>query len=170
MDAKMTFDQLLATAGNGDLEKLRAKKAALESEKARLQEKLTKVNRDLWDIDAQISSPVRNAIKAAGILGIEVPEAYKKVKVNGSGEGKRTQGKFTWESNGMVPFQAEVSRAMWRLSAGSGGSAGKKGEGVLTADEFWKLAGCDASTAKLGDKNTVTLPNGKAITYQKIEE
>ena len=50
MDAKMTFDQLLATAGNGDLEKLRAKKTALESEKARLQEKLTKVNRDLWEI------------------------------------------------------------------------------------------------------------------------
>jgi hypothetical protein len=170
MDAKMTFDQLLATAGNGDLEKLRAKRAALESEKARLQEKLTKVNRDLWDIDAQISSPVRNAIKAAGILGIEVPEAYKNVKANGSGEGKRAQGKFAWESNGMVPFQAEASRAMWRLSAGSGGSAGKNGEGVLTTDEFWKLAGCDASAVKLGEKHTVTFPNGKVVTYQKIEE
>lgn len=170
MDSKTSFDQLLATAGNGDLEKLRTKKAALESEKTKLQEKLAKVNTDLLDIDSQIAAPIRNAIKAAGILGLEVPEQYRDIKINGSSASKRPQGKFTWSAKGVVLFQAEVSRAMWRLSAGSGGSAGKKGEGVLTANEFWALAKLDSSAIKLGDRNTVTLPNGKEVTFQKTEE
>lgn len=62
-----------------------------------------------------------------------------------SSSSSRPLGKFSWQSNGMVPFQAEVSRAMWRLSAGSGGSAGKKGEAVLTADEFWALVKLSSS-------------------------
>jgi len=59
---------------------------------------------------------------------------------------------------------------MWRLSQGSGGSAGKKGEGVLTAVEFWAIVKLDEAKMKLGEKHSVTLPNGKAVTFQKTEE
>ena len=135
-----------------------------------MQTRLATVNREISDIEVQIATPIRNAIKAAQLLGVDVPEKYKAIKVNGTGEGKRSQGKFRWESAGLVPFQAEVSRAMWRLSTGSGGSAGKNGEGVLTAPEFWALAKLDESKVKLAEKNSVTLPNGKAVVFQRVEE
>lgn len=167
---KATFDVLLESVGQGDIDKLQAKKAVLTSEKTKLQEKLTKIDRDLAEIEAQIAAPIRNAVKAAQLLGIEVPEKYLGVKGNGNGDSKRSLGKFYWECVGVMPFQAEVSRAMWRLSQGSGGSAGKKGEGVLTAEEFWALNKLAESKIKLGEKNTVTLPNGKQVTFQKIEE
>ena len=128
------------------------------------------MNRDLSEIEGQIAAPIKNAVRAAQILGVEVPTKYQGVRVSGTGEGKRPLGKFSWACNGMVPFQAEVSRATWRLSAGSGGSAGKKSEAVLTADEFWALVKLDESKVKLGEKNTVTLPNGKVVTFQKTEE
>jgi hypothetical protein len=166
----VTFEQLLESTANGDIEKLVAKKAALQSEKAKLQEKLTAVNRGLYDIEAQITAPIRNAVKAAQLLGVAVPEKYMTVKVNGVNDGKRSLGKFYWEVAGMMPFQSEVSRAMWRFSAGSGGSAGKNGEAVLTAEEFWALVKLDESKVKLGEKNTVTLPNGRIVTFQKTEE
>ena len=166
----VSFEQLLESVANGDVEKLQARRAALQSERTKLQTNLGKVNRDLSEIEAQIAAPVRNAVKAAQILGVPVPEKYQAVRVSGTAEGKRSQGKFSWSCNGMVPFQAEASRAMWRLSTGSGGSAGKKGEGVLTAPEFWALTKLDEATVKLGEKSTVTLPNGKVVTFQKTEE
>ena len=166
----VSFEQLLESVANGDIEKLQAKKSALQAERVKLQVSLGKVNRDLSDIETQIVSPIRNAVKAAQILGVPVPEKYQAVRVSGTAEGKRSQGKFSWSCNGMVPFQAEASRAMWRLSTGSGGSAGKKGEGVLTAPEFWGLVQLDEATVKLGEKNTVTLPNGKVVVFEKVEE
>ncbi len=167
---KASFEQLLECTASGDIDKLQAKKDALTGERTKLQEKLARINRDLADIEAQIVAPIRNAARAAQLLGIEVPEKYKTVRVNGASDSKRPLGKFYWESAGVMPFQAEVSRAMWRLSQGSGGSAGKKGEGVLTAQEFWAISKLDESKVKLAEKNTVTLPNGKIVTFQKIEE
>ena len=167
----VSFKELLESTATGDVEKLESKKVALQSEKVKLQDKLGKINRDLVDIEAQLVSPIRNAVKAAQILGIEVPEKYRTMKLGATnGSNSRSLGKFSWACNGMVPFQAEVSRAMWRLSAGSGGSAGKKGEAVLTAPEFWALVKLDESKVKLGEKSTVTLPNGKVVTFQKTEE
>jgi hypothetical protein len=167
---KATFDWLLESVAQGDAEKLQGKKAALQSEKVKLQEKLTKVNKDLFEIEAQIVSPIRNAMKAAQLLGVEVPEKYRTMKFGATNSsGKRSPGKFYWECTGVMPFQAETSRAMWRLSHGSGGSAGRKGEAVLTADEFWAAVKLDESKLKLGDKNTATLPNGKTVTFQRIE-
>lgn len=166
----VSFEQLLESVSSGDVEKLQAKKAILQAERTKLQTNLAKVNRELSDIEAQIAAPVRNAVKAAQLLRVDIPEKYKGVKVNGTGEGKRPQGKFRWESVGLVPFQAEVSRAMWRLSTGSGGSAGKNGEGVLTAEEFWALAKLEETKMKLGDKHSLTLPNGREVTFEKIEE
>ena len=164
----MTFEDLLASVSQGDIATIQSKKTALQSEKVKLQEKLTKVNRDLFDIEAQICAPIRNTIKAAQLLGVTVPEKYQGVKVNG-GEGKRSLGRYYWESAGTMPFQAEVSRAMWRLSQGSGGSAGRKGEAVLTADEFWALVKLDEAKVKIGEKNSVALPNGKIVGFQKVE-
>jgi hypothetical protein len=172
MDPRTSFDQLLATAANGDLEGLRAKRTALDQEKADLLFKLAEVTLQIRELDAKIMTPVRNAVKAAQLLNVEVPAEYRSGIHNGNGGGqsKRSKGKFSWQSNGMVPFQAEVSRAMWRLSSGSGGSAGKKGEGVLSGAEFWALAKLDESKLKLGEKNTITLPNSKVVTFQKTEE
>jgi hypothetical protein len=59
-----------------------------------------------------------------------------------------------------------MSRAMWRLSQGSGGSAGR--EGVLTAGEFRKLLGKKALTRlQAGDELTVTLPNGVEVAVAR---
>jgi hypothetical protein len=166
--AKVGFDVLLASCTEGDIEKLQARKAALESEKVKAQDKLTKLNGELQEIETQISAPIKNAVKAALLLGVEVPEQYRSVKVNGV-PGTRSLGKFYWEAKAQTPFQSETSRAMWRLSQGSGGSAGKNGEGVLTAEEFWTLAKLDESSVRVGDKHTVTLPNGKEVTFQRME-
>jgi len=92
-----------------------------------------------------------------------VPEQYRSLKA-GLTNGSRSQGKFDWEGKGFVPFKAEVSRAMWRLSQGSGGCAGKKGEGVLSAAEFWALVKVDEAVVRVGEKHTITLPNDKEVT------
>jgi hypothetical protein len=58
---------------------------------------------------------------------------------------------------------------MWRLSRVSGGTAGKRGEGVLSAGEFWALVKLDEDKVRLGEKHTVTLPNGKEVLFEKVE-
>ena len=170
MSARTSFDELLTTAANGDLEGLRAKRTALDQKKADLLFKLAEVTLEIRELDTEIMTPVKNAIKAAQLLNVEIPEKYQSIKPNGNGgEGKRSKGKFYWESNGTMPFRAELSRAMWRLSRGSGGTAGKKGEGVLTADEFWTAVKLDEGGIKLGEKHTVTLPNKKVVVFEKVE-
>ena len=167
---KLEFDGLLQAVAKGDIEKLQARKAALESEKVGLQDKLTQVNRELAEVEAGIVAPLRNAVRAAQLLGVQIPEKYQSIKSNGNGgEGKRSKGKYYWESNGTMPFRAEVSRAMWRLSRGSGGTAGKNGEGVLTSEEFWTAVKLDESSIKLAEKHTATLPNKKVVTFEKVE-
>ena len=168
MAEKASFEQLLATVADGDVEKLKARRGELQKQKTGLQEKLAKVSKELQEVEAQIGLPIRNATKAAQLLGIEVPEEYRKFGGNG-GNGERPQGKFYWEGKGHMPFRADVSRAMWRLSPGSGGSVGKRGEGALSSEEFWALVKLEESKVQVGDKNTVTLPNGKEIGFQRVE-
>ena len=167
MIERASFEQLLATVGNGDVEKLKARRGELQKQKTGLQEKLAKVSKELQEVEVQIGLPIRNATKAAQLLGIEVPEEYR--KFGGNGNGERPQGRFYWEANGHMPFRADVSRAMWRLSPGSGGSVGKRGEGALSSEEFWALVNLDESKVQVGDKNTVALPNGKEIGFQRVE-
>jgi hypothetical protein len=171
ISARTSFDELLTTAANGDLEGLRAKKTALEQENADLVSKLAEVTREIRELDAKIMVPIKNAIKAAQLLNIEILAEYGKVTVNGNGRGQneRSKGKFQWGATGHGPFQADVSGAMWRISSGSGGSAGKHGEGILTADEFWKLAGLTPDEVALGQTHRVTLPNKKEVGFQRIE-
>ncbi len=40
---------------------------------------------------------------------------------------------------------------------------------MLSAAEFWALAKIDEDAVKLGEKHTLTLPNGKEVTFQKVE-
>ncbi len=165
---KATFESLLESIGQGDIDRLQAQKAGLVAERAKLQDKLAKMNKERHEVEMQLVSPLRNAILAAELLNIEVPEQYRTLKA-GLANGSRSQGKFDWSGKGFMPFKAEVSRAMWRLSQGSGGSAGKKGEGALSAVECWALVKIDEAAVKVGEKHTVTLPNGKEVTFQKVE-
>lgn len=164
MTEKATFEQLLASVGQGDLDKLELKRTNYLQEKTKVQEKLAKINKELQEIEYQITSPIKNAIKAAQLLGIEIPDKYK--AMNGNGETRKVV--YYWETSGQLPFQAEVSRAMWRLSRGSNGKAGKNGEGVLSAEEFWGLTGLEEAKIQVGDKHTVTLPNGKEVMFQRM--
>lgn len=166
MGEKVTFEQLLATVGRANMEELRARKEKLEKKRAELQARLAEVQKELQEVEQELQAPLREALKAAKILGIEVPAEYQKPD-NGNG---KNHGKYYWEAKGQIPFKAEVSRAMWRLSQGSGGSAGKNGEGVLTVQEFWALVGLKPEELELGRTYEVRLPNGREIKFQKLEE
>lgn len=163
---KVNFGQLLAATGETDLQELQSRKSTLEKKRVKLQAELAQVQKELQQVQAELNAPIRNAVKAAKLLGIEVPEEYK---TTGSNNGGKSKGKYYWEAPGQVPFQAEISRAMWRLSPGSGGSAGKNGEGVLTVAEFWGLVGLTEEEVKVGAIHTVSLPNGKEVAFQRME-
>ncbi len=167
MTVKMTFDQILETVGQEDIDKLRTRRGDLQKQRATLQERLGKVTKELQEVEVQLNLPVKNAVKAAQLLGIEVPEEYKKAAGNGGGDGPR--GKYYWEMTGHMPFRADISRAMWRLSPGSGGSVGKHGEGALSSEEFWALVKLDEEKIPVGEKHVVTLPNGKEVSWQRVE-
>jgi hypothetical protein len=47
------------------------------------------------EIEAKIAAPLRSAIKAAQLLGVEVPEKYQTARLGGVPNGKRSQGKFS---------------------------------------------------------------------------
>ncbi|MDP2896277.1 MAG: hypothetical protein Q8Q12_06930 [bacterium] len=51
MTEKASFEQLLATVGNGDVEKLKAKRVELHKQKTGLQEKLGKVSKELQEVE-----------------------------------------------------------------------------------------------------------------------
>jgi len=178
----LTFQELLKQAqakvgpeaqkAAEELAKVRTEAAKIEEKIATLQKELAEKRSRIRELEAVANQAIRQAIQAAQLLGIEIPEEYymSAKKVSNNGNGQRSKGKYYWESPGLAPFQAEVSRAMWRLSHGSGGSAGKNGEGVLTVEEFWSLVGRHEDSIALGEKITVTLPNGRRVTFQKIEE
>lgn len=171
MTDTVTFGALLELASKGkgaDISKLEERKAVLEARKAKLQAELGKVNEELGEIEAQLQAPIKAAIKAARELQIEVPAQYLR-NGNGKGDCPRSQGKYLWEVSGQVPFRAEVSRAMWRLSRGSGGSAGRNNEGILTAAEFWQLLGLKEEQLAVGERKTLVLPNGKTVVFQRLE-
>jgi len=120
-------------------------------------------------VENELQAPIREAVKAARILGIEVPEEYQNTRTaNNSGSGA-PRGKYIWEAENGKPFQGSVSDAMWRYSKGSGGSLGKNGERVLSVSEFWKTAGLSEEEVKPGERYEVTLPNDKKIAFQKVE-
>ncbi len=67
------------------------------------QDKLAKMDKELHEVDLQLVSPLRNAIRAAELLNIEVPEQYRSLKAT-LANGSRSQGKFDW-SGGLHALQ-----------------------------------------------------------------
>ena len=167
---RLDFEVLLEAAGRGEVKEAEKRLASLMKQRAQLQRELDQVKADIRKAQAEIAKPVRAAIRAARELGVEVPEDYQNPRV---GNGVR-RGRFYWEAKGLVPKQEEVSRAMWRLSKDSGGSAGRDGQGILTVAEFWSLVkeqtGKTQDELELGEKVLVELPNGREVTFQKVEE
>lgn len=110
---------------------------------------------------------LRGAIEVAKLLGVEVPpEAHELLASLCPTEVQRPSGGYIWKPKGRVMFRAGMSQAMWRLSQGSGGSAGR--QGVLTAGEFRKMLG-KKNLAKLADGQEITLnlPNGQEVAVSR---
>lgn len=130
------------------------------------------------ELDATVKSRMRTqtelrqrmerAMTTAGLLKIGVPEeARKQLRVLKHSTGPGGSGSYFWRPAGRTPFQASVSAAMWRLSEGSGGSAGS--DGVLTSSEFWKmLSKVEAEKLKQGEPVQLDLPNGQQVTVWEV--
>lgn len=171
------FRDLLAQAAA----KCGAEWAAMESEKRQvearvreLEEELSFARRRLAELENALQKPVREAIRAAELLGVPVPAEYqaqvRRPAASGNSNGGRPAGGYLWQPEGKPAFQAEVSRAMWRLSKGSGGTAGAKGEGVLSASEFWSLVKAQVGKSNLepGESVEVVLPNGQRVRVTRV--
>lgn len=169
-------DLLDQAAAKGGIEwtGLESEKRQAEARVRELEDELASVRRRLAELENALQRPVREAIKAAEVLGIAVPTEYqaavRRPGASANGNGGRPAGGYLWEANGKGGFQAEVSRAMWRLSKGSGGTAGAKGEGVLSAAEFWALVKEQTGKTNLeaGESVEVILPNGQKVKVTRV--
>lgn len=169
-------DLVAQAAAKGGVEwaRLESEKREAEARVRELEEQLATVRQRLAELEAALQKPLREAVKAAEVLGIPVPAEYqaqvRRPAASGNSNGARPSGGYLWEPQGKASFQAEVSRAMWRLSKGSGGSAGAKGEGVLSAAEFWALVKEQTGKANLeaGESVKVTLPNGQQVKVTRV--
>ena len=181
MSAKTTFDELLATAGNGDLEELQARKNSLDQEKADLLFKLAEVTLQIRELDAAIMVPTRNAVRAAELLNVEVPAQYKVSAPKGkSPEGrKRSVGTYRWEpqplpdsgrTEDLTPRVMELSRGLWAYTRASGGSAGRNGEGVVSVGEFRDLLQAQAGKGELepGESTCMKFANGRTVKLTRL--
>ncbi|MDP2858383.1 MAG: hypothetical protein Q8P50_10455, partial [Bacillota bacterium] len=148
----LSFNDLLAKAsanGGQSIDELEGEKVKLTVEIGELERQLAAFRVRLREVEALIAAPVKAAVKAAAALGIAVPDTYKAAAPKASTEGrKRTAGSYRWEpqplpgsnpSEDLTAKEMELSRGLWAYSKGSGGSAGKGGEGVLTVGEFKEL-------------------------------
>lgn len=182
----LTFEMILAQVAPGRnyaelvtlQESLLARAVELEGIIAPHKAELEKVRERLQQEVAPGLRLVERAVAAARTLGIAVPEEYEALvprPIESSVRGARTNGGgFRWEpynpqGEALTPFVAEVSRAMWRVSKGSGGSAGVNNEGVLKAEEFHALLksqGLELPKTP-GQSVTVTLPNGYTVKVSK---
>ena len=174
MTQSIQFEDLLGTVnnnGDSDLDEVEEELKELEAERKRRYEELSEVESKIREIKIQRNKAVRKAVKAAEQLGLEVPEEYKNLKSSTS--SRKSKGKYEWSAEGVKTKQQTVSSAMWRLSKGSGGSAGSNGQGVLRSGEFWQLieeqTGKSEEDIEAGDELTVELPNERVITFRRVE-
>ena len=148
---------------NGELAKLEELHREINQLRSLLDEKRI----ELMELQRDIRSRIDGAIRVAGMLGIEAPtDATSSLGQLSIGDFTVPTGGYIWRPAGRVSFRASISRAMWRLSAGSGGSAGTGG--VLTAREFRRFVG-NKAWAKLvsGEELTIVLPNGLTVSIAK---
>lgn len=168
MAKKLTFEVLLEAAGRGKVDEWEQELKSLSDKRAELEAELDELRADIKQVQREIMKPVRAAAKAAKELGVEVPVKYSKRRLSVNGGSK---GSYRWETDGLITKQEGVSRAMWRMSRGSGGSAGRDGKGILTAAEFWALVeeqtGKTEADLSPGEKLEVILPNGRQVQLHK---
>ncbi|MDI6894850.1 MAG: hypothetical protein QME70_09645 [Bacillota bacterium] len=173
VDFRDLLDQA-AAKGGVEWAGVEAEKRQAEARVRELEEELVSLKRRLAELESALQRPVREAIKAAEVLGIPVPAEYlasvRRPGASGNSGNGRPAGAYLWEANGKPGFQCEVSRAMWRLSKGSGGTAGAKGEGVLSAAEFWGIVKAQTGKFNLeaGESVEVTLPNGQKVKVTRV--
>ncbi len=150
--------------GNSGFERLHQ----AEAEVRRLQEELMRATSQLEDIRSSVVRRLEGALRAADILDVDAPEElWDRLKSLTSTIG-RSPGGYFWRPQRRVPFQAGISRAMWRLSLDSGGSAGDRG--VLTSSEFKKLIGRKRlRDLEAGREVHADLPNGLKVTVTRAE-
>lgn len=190
----MTFKEILGSI-SADAEEKKKKGKELWEKAEELSKKMDEIAKQLDEIYGEIRAIEEEekeilikAMQVAEILHLEIPEEYQeKIEKIRQGEerkkqeeekrkqeelqkkrGERSRGKFLWKPEGRKQFQAEISRAMWRISRGSGGSAGD--DGVLTVKEFIDLIGFNPDTLEVGKEVTVTLPNKLKVTFAKSIE
>ena len=174
MAQRLNFEALVTTVsenGDKDLEELEGQLEDLGKREADLQGELADVRQRIREIEKERNAAVRKAVKAARELGIQVPEEYQNLRV--SRRNRKSSGKYEWSADGVKTIQQTVSSAMWRLSKGSGGSAGSNDQGVLRSGEFWQLVGEQTDKTEgeieVGEETTVELPNEREVTFRRVE-
>lgn len=182
--ASVTFRNLLEQATNNssgtDITALEGERDKAKAEVERLEGKLQAAKQRLREAEAKLAEPIRHAVKAAGLLNVLVPPEYQTQARQSASRraGGTGNGSYLWEP-GPLPGSTkddlkaktcEVSRAMWAYSRGSGGAAGRQGEGVLTPGEFWTLVKEQTGKGSLepGESVEVTLPNGRPLKVTRI--
>jgi len=174
MSNAVDFEALIGTVGvksGSDVSELKDELEKLENRKDQLQKELSETTDRMRQLKEQRSISVRKAVKAADQLGIEVPERYRKLA--NTYRGRSRSGKYEWKTEGLKRKKQSVSAAMWRLSKGSGGSAGSENTGILLSGEFWNLVREQTNKTEddigPGDELTVVLPNGRKIRFTKVQ-
>ena len=151
---------------NGHLDRLEK----LHSEIAELTSKLNDKRIELIELQSDIRRRMDGALQVATMLEVEVPDDARHTLANLRPPNiNLPSGGYVWRPAGRVAFRSGISRAMWRLSAGSCGSAGRTG--VLTSAEFRRLIGKKAWASLVsGDELTLTLPNGLTLSVAKASQ
>ena len=178
----VTFQDLLAkTSANGgqSADELQAERTKLQAEVGELEQQVAARRTRLREVEGLLQAPVKAAVKAAELLGLEVPEEYRTPAHSPAGSGFG-EG-YLWQasplpgdnrSSDLAAREMTVSRAMWAYSKGSGGSAGKSGEGILSSQEFSALLGNQTGSPdiKPGATVKVTLPNGRELKVTRLKQ
>lgn len=178
--SSLTFNDLLkqvADQSGEDIGQLTKERDMLAKELQMLEERMRAAKADLAKMNDRLQDPVRQAVKAAEMLGIEVPESYRLKPALRS--ARHREADYIWRPTALpgdvrnierLSHIANIARAMWHYSRGSQGSVGKNGEGVLSSDEFRAILKeqTGADEVAPGESVTVTLPNGRKLTVTRI--
>ncbi len=180
--ATISFDDLLKQSLNGtgeDLTALTEERKTLGESVYRLESELAGARARLREVETKLERPVAQALRAAELLGVEVPAEYSS-RVRPSSQPK-SAGSYRWvpgplpgsTDEDLRPKEYSVSKAMWALSRGSEGSVGKHGEGALSVAEFWALVerqtGKKEADLKPDDSIEVALPNGRKLGLTRLK-
>jgi len=177
----LKFNDLLSqvAAGQGkDIDQLTKERDILAKQLSKLEQSIAVAKSDLAKVTAKLQEPIRQAIKAASLIGVEVPEEYRIEPVH-NGLKSSSGGAYRWtpgplpgstSQENLAPRDWPISRALWYLSKGSGGSTGKNGEGVLSAVEFWALVKTQTNKSELavGESVTVEFPNMRKVKVSRL--